>query len=224
MDVAGFDREAAEREIQERTRNIAADDPDIDRAKAALRQLRNQHLVLILWRSMRGADSVQQTLHALSYLADRLIEASSKVATRGLETQFGKPVNDAGDEVFLLTLAMGKLGGKELNFSSDIDLVFLYTEEGVTTGQRSISAHEYFARLSRRIVALLDEVSADGFVYRVDTRLRPFGDSGPPVVSLASFENYLLQHGRSWERYAYIKCRPVGMTTSGMPSAICKKG
>jgi glutamate-ammonia-ligase adenylyltransferase len=105
---------------------------------------------------------------------------------------------------------MGKLGGHELNFSSDIDLIFLYSEDGETDGSRTLSAHEYFARLNRQIIALVDEVTADGFVFRVDTRLRPFGDSGPPVVSFAALESYLPQHGRSWERYAYIKARVTG--------------
>jgi glutamate-ammonia-ligase adenylyltransferase len=104
---------------------------------------------------------------------------------------------------------MGKLGGRELNFSSDVDLIFLYFEEGETDGGRAISAHEYFTRLTRQIVALLDEATSDGFVFRVDTRLRPFGDSGPPVVSFVALENYLPQHGRGWERYAYVKARLV---------------
>jgi glutamate-ammonia-ligase adenylyltransferase len=105
---------------------------------------------------------------------------------------------------------MGKLGGRELNFSSDIDLIFLYPEGGDSDGQKCLSAQEYFTRVSRQVVALLDEVTADGFAFRIDTRLRPFGDSGPPVTSFAALESYLLQHGREWERYAYIKARIVG--------------
>jgi glutamate-ammonia-ligase adenylyltransferase len=110
----------------------------------------------------------------------------------------------------LVILGMGKLGGHELNFSSDIDIIFLYPEDGATDGAKSISAQEYFGRLSRQLIALLDEATADGFVFRIDTRLRPFGDSGPPVVSFAALESYLLQHGRDWERYAYVKARVVG--------------
>jgi glutamate-ammonia-ligase adenylyltransferase len=98
---------------------------------------------------------------------------------------------------------MGKLGGGELNFSSDIDIIFLYPDAVESDGARPLSAAEYFARLSRQIIALLDEVTSDGFVFRIDTRLRPFGDSGPPVVSFAALESYLLQHGRDWERYAF---------------------
>jgi glutamate-ammonia-ligase adenylyltransferase len=110
----------------------------------------------------------------------------------------------------LVILGMGKLGGNELNFSSDIDIIFLYPEDGETDGARRISTQEYFGRLSRRVIALLDETTADGFVFRTDTRLRPFGDSGPPVVSFSALESYLLQHGRDWERYAYVKARVVG--------------
>jgi glutamate-ammonia-ligase adenylyltransferase len=105
---------------------------------------------------------------------------------------------------------MGKLGGYELNFSSDIDLIFLYPEAAESDGERSLTAPEYFSRVSRNIVALLDEATADGFAFRIDTRLRPFGDSGPPVLSFAALESYLLQHGRDWERYAYVKARIVG--------------
>jgi glutamate-ammonia-ligase adenylyltransferase len=126
-----------------------------------------------------------------------------------LRPRFGIPLNIEGQKIPLVTLAMGKLGGRELNFSSDVDLIFLYPQEGESNGDRKLSTHEYFVRLAQQVVALLDDVTADGFVYRVDTRLRPFGDSGPPVVSFAALETYLLQHGRSWERYAYIKARTI---------------
>ena len=119
-------------------------------------------------------------------------------------------LSGTGEPVPLVILGMGKLGGHELNFSSDIDVIFLYPQDGETDGPRRLSAPEYFARLSQGIVRLLDEVTSDGFVFRVDTRLRPFGDSGPPVTSFAALESYLLQHGRGWERYAYVKARIVG--------------
>jgi glutamate-ammonia-ligase adenylyltransferase len=115
-----------------------------------------------------------------------------------------------GEKVPLVILGMGKLGGFELNFSSDIDIIFLYPEDGESDGAKCVSAQEYFGRLSRQIIALLDERTVDGFVFRIDTRLRPFGESGPPVVSFGALESYLLQHGRDWERYAYVKARVVG--------------
>lgn len=175
--------------------------------RSCLRRQRNRNLVHILWRSLNDLDDVAATLKALSRLADMLIKASMLHAECTLATRFGRAINASGEPIPLVILAMGKLGGEELNFSSDIDLIFLYSDDGETDGTRALSAHEYFTRVSRQVVGLLDDVTEDGFVYRVDTRLRPFGESGPPVVSFAALENYLLQHGRSWERYAYVKAR-----------------
>ena len=109
----------------------------------------------------------------------------------------------------LVVIGMGKLGGGELNFSSDVDLVLLFPEHGETDGARAIANEEFFTRLGQGLVRLLSAPTADGFVLRVDLRLRPFGDSGPLVASFASFEDYLLRHGRDWERYAYVKARPI---------------
>jgi glutamate-ammonia-ligase adenylyltransferase len=187
---------------------------DVGGIKSRLRQFRSRSLVHILWREISGQDGVWDSLQALSDLANSLVSASMEYADRTLSDRFGQPVNHDGGPVGAVVLAMGKLGGDELNFSSDIDLIFLYTGEGETGGPKKLSAHEYFSRYARLVVALLDEVTADGFVYRVDTRLRPFGDSGPPVVSFAALENYLLQHGRSWERYAYIKARMISLSVS----------
>jgi len=199
-------------DLATRSAKIAGSAQDLAIVMAQLRQLRNQEMVRILWRSIDSLDDVDQSLKSLSRLADLMITASTRFAVNSLELRFGKPRNADGEEISLITLAMGKLGGRELNFSSDVDLVFLYTDEGTTDGPRSLSAHEYFVRLTRLIVRLLDEVTEDGFVFRVDTRLRPFGDSGPPAVSVAALENYLLQHGRSWERYAYVKARAIGVS------------
>ncbi len=189
---------------------IAASTDDVGNVKRRLRRFRHRWLVQVLWRDLSGAASLTESLQALSDLADEMIAASSSYATRQLQKRFGTPRNSHGAEVPLVVLAMGKLGGRELNFSSDVDLIFLYSEEGETDGARPLSTHEYFARVTRQVVALLEEVTSEGFVFRVDTRLRPFGDSGPPVVSFASLENYLPQHGRGWERYAYVKARITG--------------
>ena len=109
----------------------------------------------------------------------------------------------------IVVLGMGKLGGRELNFSSDIDLIFCFTEHGETDGRRSKSNEEFFRLLAQRVVSVLSKKTSDGFVYRVDIRLRPFGDAGPVAVSLPALETYLAQHGRDWERYAYVKARVV---------------
>jgi glutamate-ammonia-ligase adenylyltransferase len=189
---------------------ISASVDDIESVKRRFRQFRNRWLLHVLWREIAGTASLDETLHAISDLADEALTAATDYATRQVQGRFGTPRNEEGSEIEIVILAMGKLGGRELNFSSDIDLIFLYSDEGETDGDRSLSAHEYFVRITRQIVAMLDEATADGFVFRVDTRLRPFGESGPPVTSFAALESYLPQHGRSWERYAYVKARIVG--------------
>lgn len=179
------------------------------KVKAQWRQYRNRNLLRILWRDIAGLSEVAETLPALTELADRLVRDATRYAEDCLRQGFGRLRDEEGDEPRLVVLAMGKLGGGELNFSSDIDLIFLFSGNGESDGARRLSAQEYFTRLTRHIVALLDEVTEDGFVYRVDTRLRPFGDSGPPVLSFAALEAYLLRHGRGWERYAYVKARVI---------------
>jgi glutamate-ammonia-ligase adenylyltransferase len=109
----------------------------------------------------------------------------------------------------LHVVGMGKLGGRELNVSSDIDLIFVYPEDGETDGAQRLSNHEYFTLLARRMIAVLNELTADGYVFRVDVRLRPYGDSGPLVMSFDMLENYFITQGREWERYAWIKARPI---------------
>jgi len=179
-------------------------------AEQQLRYYRHRQMLHILWREYANSAGQGETLDSLSALADQLLLAARSIATESLLDRLGLPIDDSGRPIPLVILAMGKLGGFELNFSSDIDVIFLYPEEGETSGPKKLSAHEYFVRLTQRIVKLLDDTTEDGFVYRVDTRLRPFGASGPPVVSFASLESYLLQHGRGWERYAYVKARVVG--------------
>jgi glutamate-ammonia-ligase adenylyltransferase len=188
-----------------------------EEGKSALRQFRNRYLLRVLWREVHGLADLDETLLRLSRLADRLLDASARAAVQALDERFGRVRSADGEPVPLVILGMGKLGGGELNFSSDIDLIFCYPEDGRSDGARSVSAQEYFGRVILKIIDLLDDVTADGFVFRVDTRLRPFGDSGPPVVSFAALESYLLQHGRDWERYAYVKARAVGPR---LPAAI----
>jgi len=188
---------------------LCAASADEGRIKSRLRRFRNRQLIHILWRSVAAQATLQESLRSLSDLADGLIEAAVTCSGELLTQRFGEPRNGTGELIPMVVVAMGKLGGRELNFSSDVDLVFLYREEGETDGPRALSAHEYFTRRTRKVVSLLDEVTEDGFVHRVDTRLRPFGDSGPPVTSFAALESYLLQHARGWERYAYVKARVV---------------
>jgi len=119
--------------------------------------------------------------------------------------------NRDGVEARFVIVAMGKLGGGELNFSSDVDVVFIYSDAGETDGARSLSNEEHFRRMAQSIINLLSKKTVDGFVYRVDARLRPFGDSGPLACSIGAFEDYLTQHGRDWERYAWVKARAINV-------------
>ncbi len=183
---------------------------EIDVVKAQLRRARNRAMLRIIWREVAGLADLEETLGELSLLADTALQMATARAERLLAAKYGHVVDARGARVPLIILGMGKLGGRELNFSSDIDLIFLFSDDGTTDGAKQISAQEYFGRLSRYIIALLDEQTVDGFVFRIDTRLRPFGESGPPVVSFAALEQYLLQHGRDWERYAYVKARIAG--------------
>jgi glutamate-ammonia-ligase adenylyltransferase len=176
---------------------------------SALRRLRRREMVRIAWRDLAGGAPLAGTLGELSSLADAAIRTALAFAVRTLTPRFGLPRSRAGEPLGLVVLGMGKLGGGELNFSSDIDLVFLYPEAGETDGHKAIANEEYFTRLGQALIRLLDAPTVDGFVFRVDLRLRPFGESGPLVASFGALEDYLQQHGRDWERYAYVKARAI---------------
>ncbi len=174
-----------------------------------LRVWRRREMLRIAWSAVVGRTSVAENLQDLSDFADAAIRAAAAIAARLLAPAFGTPRSESGASVPMIVLAMGKLGGRELNFSSDIDLILLFAEGGETDGARVTANEEYFQRLGRQFIRLLDQRTEQGFVFRVDMRLRPFGESGPLVVSLAALEDYLQQHGRDWERYAWVKARPV---------------
>ena len=177
-------------------------------AMARLRRSRQVEMARIAWRDLSGSASVEQSLADLSRLADGAVRASVEFAVAALEPRYGLAVLAEGRPAPLLVLGMGKLGGCELNFSSDIDLVLLHPD-GARMQQAGVAVEDYFRRLAQLVVRLLDERTQDGFVFRVDTRLRPFGSSGPLVVSMSALEAYLIRHGRDWERYAYIKARLI---------------
>ena len=176
---------------------------------SGLRRWRRREMVRIAWRALAGWARVEETLSDLSDFADAAIRVSVEHARQGLVARYGEPRSSAGEVQPLVVVAMGKLGGRELNFSSDVDLVLLFPEHGETDGPRPIANEEFFTRLGQGMIRLLETASQDGFTLRVDMRLRPFGDSGPLVTSFASLEDYLPLHGRDWERYAYVKARPV---------------
>jgi glutamate-ammonia-ligase adenylyltransferase len=175
----------------------------------ALRRLRRRELVRIAWRDLTGAATLVETLTETSALADAAITAALAFANGALAPRYGRPRSASGEPQELLVIGMGKLGGGELNFSSDVDLVFLFPETGETDGARAVSNEEYFTRLGQMLIRLLDARTPEGFVYRVDMRLRPLGEPGPLAMNFAAFEGYLQQQGRDWERYAWVKARAI---------------
>jgi glutamate-ammonia-ligase adenylyltransferase len=177
----------------------------------ALRLFRRKHMVIIAWRELLNLSTLEESFEHISWLADELILQGLDWLYQIQCKEQGTPVNEAGVAQTLYVFAMGKLGGKELNFSSDIDLIFAYPERGQTQGgRRSIENSAFFTKLGQRLIAALHQITVDGFVYRVDMRLRPFGDSGPLVCTFNSIEDYYQTHGREWERYAMVKARVLG--------------
>jgi glutamate-ammonia-ligase adenylyltransferase len=182
-----------------------------DELGRALRRQRTRHQVRIIWRDLTRQADLVQTCRDLSDMADASIDQAYQwLYTRHCE-QFGVPTGRrSGEPQQMVILGMGKLGAVELNLSSDIDLIFAYPEGGETVGvKRSLDNQEFFIRLGQRLIKALDPMTVDGFVFRVDMRLRPYGSSGALVLSFNALEQYYQDQGRDWERYAMIKSRVV---------------
>jgi len=175
----------------------------------ALRQFRNKEMMRLIWRDLNELAPVDEILADLSILADVCQQAAVEHHTTVLEEKHGIPRSADGTAQKLIVIGLGKLGGHELNLSSDIDIIFCYPDSGVCDGRRGLANEQFFTRLARQVIRSLSQLTADGFCFRVDTRLRPFGDSGPLVSSFAALEQYYQREGRDWERYALIKARPV---------------
>ncbi len=185
----------------------AMDEPEL---KTALRRVRQREMLRIAWRDLAGWADLEEVMAELSGLAEACVDLALKRVFGWSVAQGGQPLEEAGKEASMVVLGMGKLGGEELNFSSDIDLIFAYTAEGSVAGPQMESNQEFFTRLGRSLIAVINDVTADGFVFRVDMRLRPNGASGPLALSFDALEQYYQAHGREWERYALIKARLVG--------------
>ncbi|BEH43696.1 bifunctional [glutamate--ammonia ligase]-adenylyl-L-tyrosine phosphorylase/[glutamate--ammonia-ligase] adenylyltransferase [Burkholderia pseudomallei] len=185
--------------------------PSEDALKKALRQLRGEAFGAVAERDLAGRADVAEVTGTMTDLAEAAIQRALALLAAELEAQYGEPRGPSGERLALGVVGMGKLGGRELNVSSDIDLIFVYEDDGETAGgaRGPISVHEFFTRLGRRLIGVLSEATADGYVFRVDMRLRPNGDSGPLVCSLGMLEEYFYVQGREWERYAWIKGRLV---------------
>jgi glutamate-ammonia-ligase adenylyltransferase len=180
-----------------------------------------RHLVLerLAVLDVERAASVEDVTRAMTHLAEVTLDRALKAARAELDAIHGEPRTAEGSDIAFWVIGMGKLGARELNVSSDIDLIYVYEEDGATHGARPISAHEYFTHVAKRLYALIGDVTDDGQVFRVDLALRPNGKSGPPVVSLAMLEEYFLVQGREWERFAWLKSRVVApLAGLGAPS------
>jgi glutamate-ammonia-ligase adenylyltransferase len=181
---------------------------DDDTLKRALRALRKRVMLRLIARDLGGLATLAEVTATTTALAETAIAHALAGLEERLAERHGRALGAAsGRAQQLHVIGMGKLGGAELNVSSDVDLVFAYPEEGETQGPRPISSHEYWTALGRRLIATLSEATADGYVFRVDMRLRPYGDAGPLATSFDALENYFVTQGREWERYAWIKAR-----------------
>jgi glutamate-ammonia-ligase adenylyltransferase len=186
---------------------------DENNLKKALRQLRQRVVLRIIYRDLNGLANLDEVVKTTTSLAEIALNAAVKYHQTWLEEAYGKPFGKGAAQDFIV-IGMGKLGGGELNVSSDIDLIFAYEEEGETLGLMSnsadkISNQDFFTKLAKKVITALDEITEDGFVFRVDMRLRPFGSEGVLVSNLDALEDYYQNSGREWERYAWIKGRVI---------------
>jgi glutamate-ammonia-ligase adenylyltransferase len=203
----GFDRVAHYRRLIDRELDA---DEDGATLMPTLRRLRRQEWVRIAWRDIGGLADLDESVGDASAFAEAAIQCALDRLHQRLCAELGTPESAKGEPQALAVFALGKLGAGELNFSSDIDLIFAFPESGETRGKRrALSNDEYFQRLARQLIKVLGERTPDGFVFRVDMRLRPFGTSGPLVMSFNALEDYYQVHGRGWERYALIRARRV---------------
>lgn len=191
---------------------VQACDSDAD-FDAMLRRERNKAMLRIIWRDMNRLATMSEITAELSRFADTAIQIAAEHHYRALETLYGTPLGrESGLAQPFMVLGMGKLGAGELNISSDIDLIFTFPEGGETNhATRAVSNQEFFIKLGQRLIKSLDAVTAEGFVFRVDMRLRPHGESGALAMSFTGMEDYYQTQGREWERYAMIKARTVAM-------------
>ncbi|WP_133650217.1 bifunctional [glutamate--ammonia ligase]-adenylyl-L-tyrosine phosphorylase/[glutamate--ammonia-ligase] adenylyltransferase [Paraburkholderia flava] len=196
-----------------------------DALKRALRQLRTEVFCAVMERDLARTADVAEVTGAMTDLAEATIQRALAAVSADLEALYGEPRGANGERLALGVVGMGKLGGRELNVSSDIDLIFVYEDDGETAGgeRASIATQEFFTRVGKRLIGALAEVTADGYVFRVDMRLRPNGDSGPLVCSLGMLEEYFYVQGREWERYAWIKGRLVSEGRSESAQRLAKQ-
>lgn len=178
--------------------------------KRRLRVLRRIHYMAIAWRDLCGFADIDEVFEKLSSLAEAVVLRLLEVVRSQLKKVYGEAFDSDGSPLPLLVIGMGKLGGRELNFSSDIDLIFTYPMEGETSGPRVVTFREFFSKIVQRMANFLSDITSDSFCYRIDLRLRPFGDAGAIVNSFDALQVYYETQGRTWERYALVKGRILG--------------
>lgn len=207
-----LERPLAAGELRAQVAALLDDCAEEDDLGRRLRRYRNRQQLRIIWRDLTRQADLAETCRDLSDLADACIDLPYRWLYGRHCAQYGIPIGRrSGEPQHLVVLGMGKLGAHELNLSSDIDLIFGYPEGGETEGaKRALDNQEFFTRLGQRLIKALDAITVDGFVFRVDMRLRPYGSSGPLVFSFNALEQYYQDQGRDWERYAMIKARVVG--------------
>jgi len=197
-------------DYEHKLKTLLADVEGEDSLMRLLRCCRRRELVRIAWRDLAGWADLAETITDLSAFADACLDRTLKILHRWQCTISGIPTANDGSQQHLIILGLGKLGARELNFSSDVDLIFAYPQVGNTRGAgQSTGNADFFTRLCRRLIKVIGQPTADGFVFRVDARLRPFGESGPLTMDFDAMEQYYQQQGREWERYALIKARAV---------------
>lgn len=210
--MATLNQEWSYETLSQQLNDLFGDSEDEAELWRALRVFRNQTMVHLVWRDLLCIASLEETLSEVSNLADVCIQLAYQRLYDIATKRYGTPMS-AGDHPVaqeLIVLGMGKLGARELNVSSDIDLIFAFPDSGMTDHpDKPIENHQFFTKLGQRLICALDQVTADGFVFRVDMRLRPYGQSGALALNYAAFEDYYQNQGREWERFAMIKARAI---------------
>lgn len=218
VDTQQYDASYDKTAFLEKLKEQIADVSTVERFDVILRQFRAAQMLRIIWRDLNRLADFNETTRDISLLAEACIELALDFHHSQQSQIYGKPcalVDDQYVEQKMLVIGMGKLGAMELNLSSDIDLIFTYPHSGETRGSdatkktKCLDNGEFFTRVARKLIQSLDQITADGFVFRVDMRLRPYGESGALVMSFSAMEEYYQSQGRDWERYAMIKARVV---------------
>ena len=211
IDSGDLHRSYPSDEYTHKLETLLADADDEDTLIRKLRQCRRREMVRIAWRDLAGWCGLPETVADLSAFADACLDQTLKLLYHWHCAEYGVPTAADNSTQKLVIIGLGKLGARELNFSSDVDLIFVYPQAGETrNSDRTLSNDDFFSRLCRRLIKAIGQPTSDGMVFRVDMRLRPFGEGGPLAMSFNAMEHYYQDQGREWERYALIKARIVG--------------